>query len=85
MSRRTKRETGRYFLRTEFGQEIMVTEFTTFIYADSHSGASMIPGLKELVSTNEGYHVNVRGENDYFIVELGQKAVRCDQPLAGNQ
>lgn len=78
MTQRSYRETGRFKLVGEDGSQYTAIETTTFLHAHSHSGSSMVPGLKDL-RTTDGYHVNFDGEKEYTIVELGLKAKRADE------
>lgn len=75
MTRKTYKETDRFELKTTEGTLFTAIETTTFLHADSHSGSTTIPGLKEL-RTEEGYHINFDGKGKYTILELGQKAER---------
>ena len=76
MTRKTYRETDRFTLTTQDGAQYTAIETTTFLHTESHSGSSVIPGLKE-IRTEEGYHINFDGNSKYTIVELRQSARRA--------
>ena len=75
MDRKTYKETGRFKLKTEDGREFVAVETTEFLHVESHSGSSIIAGLKQL-ETSEGYRITPAAEGKFKILDLGQIASR---------
>lgn len=75
MTRKSYQETGRFQIKAENGSLHNVIETKTFLRVTTHDGSHVVPSLKSL-QTDQGFHVNFDGDQNYTIVQLGLRGER---------